>query len=79
VPEQVRGRDDKPRRLILCTTESYNKADISRRTRRPASPVYMSSFIKVPTLKVTVPYVLFVVVYGLLSMFGEEVLLVKYG
>lgn len=75
----MRGRDDIPRRLILFISESHNKSDIPRRARHPASPTHISGFVEAPVLKVTVPYILFVVVYDLLSMFYEEFLLVKYG
>ena len=79
MPEQVRGCDDIPRRLIVCISESHYKANIPRCSRHPAFPACMGRFIEAPALKVTVTNVLFVVVYDLLSVLNEEVLLVKYG
>lgn len=78
MPEQVCGRDDVPRRVILCISESDDKADIPRRSRHSTSPACMGSFIEAPTLEVTVTNVLFVVIYDLFSVLNEEVLLVKY-
>ena len=79
VPKQMRGCDDIPRRLIARTSESHNESDIPRRARHSASPTYVSSFVEALVFKAAVPYILFVVVYDLLSMLHEEVLLVKYG
>ena len=78
VPEQVGGRDDVPRRRILCISESDDKADIPRRSRHSTSPACMGCFIEAAALEVTITNVLFVVVYDLFSVLNEEVLLVKY-
>ena len=74
----MRGCDDIPRPLILCISESHNESDIPRRARHPASPTYISSFVEVLIFNVAVPYILFIVVYDLLSVLHEEVLLVQY-
>jgi hypothetical protein len=79
MPKQMRSCDDIPRHLILRISESHNKSDILRRARHPVSPTYVSSFVEALVFKVTVPYILFIVVYDLLSVLHEEVLLVKYG